>query len=53
MRGKVRLPEGGKLKLILEERLAEMGPMTVSEKRLLTSSPSSASSALWSSRGPA
>ena len=35
MRGKVRLPEGGKLKLILEERLAEMGPMTVSEKRLL------------------
>ena len=29
-------PEGGKLKLILEERLAEMGlPMTVSEKRLL------------------
>lgn len=35
MRGKVRLPEGGKLKLILEERLAEMGPMAVSEKRLL------------------
>ena len=35
MRGKVRLPEGGKLKLILEERLSEMGPMTVSEKRLL------------------
>ena len=35
MRGKVQLPEGGKLKLILEERLAEMGPMTVSEKRLL------------------
>ena len=35
MRGKVDLPEGAKLKLILEERLAEMGPMSVSEKRLL------------------
>ncbi len=35
MRGKIDLPAGAKLKTILEERLAEMGPMSVAEKRLL------------------
>lgn len=35
MRGKDKLPEGGKLKSILQERLAEMGPMSTAEKRLL------------------
>lgn len=53
MRGKVRLPEGGKLKLILEERLSEMGPMTVSEKRLLVPRHPRHPRASWSSRGSA
>lgn len=35
MRGKEKLPDGDHLKHILQERLAEMGPMTVAERRLL------------------
>lgn len=35
MRGKDRLPDGQGLKAVLQQRLAEMGPMSTAEKRLL------------------
>lgn len=35
MKGKDRLPDGDKLKEVLANRLAEMGPMSVAERRLL------------------